>query len=239
MTYNATQKDRIIQFLESKEISKNKFYIQTGISNGTLDKKSGITGDTITKVHKVYPEINLEWLISGDGEMLKASVFNLYSDLNINDIREQYAAVANIDPETIPETNFIDMNAPLEFIPIFSYKESHKCKGYLSIPKLSSCDGSGYVKTDSMYPMIKPGDIVCYKTANNTNNIHWGEMYIIHMTLDGEEFVTIKNLEKSELGEDYICLTGYNKMYQPKDVPRESIEWKAIIKAHISYNSIV
>ncbi|MDH6309312.1 hypothetical protein M2451_002802 [Dysgonomonas sp. PFB1-18] len=237
MDKKLTQKDRILEFLESLAISKNKFYTQTGIANGTLDKKSGITGDTIVKIHNAYPDLSLEWLITGEGEMLKSSSFNIYSDLG--SIRDQYAAVANVDPATINDDRLIRMESPLEFIPIFTYKELHHCEGYLSIPKLNTCDGSGYVKTDSMYPLIKPGDIVCYKTANNTKHIHWGEMYILYVIIDGEEYLTIKNLERSQLGDDYVCLTGQNPKYHPKDIPAANIQWKALIKAHVSYNSIM
>jgi hypothetical protein len=63
--------DRIIQYLESKAISKNKFYIQTGLSNGFLDKKPNIGADKIEIIYSNYPDINVEWLITGEGEMLK------------------------------------------------------------------------------------------------------------------------------------------------------------------------
>lgn len=232
----ATQKDRIVEFLNQRKISKNKFYIQTGVANGTLDKKSGITGDTISKIYKTYPEINLEWLIAGEGEMLKKDIFKLYNNLNAKGMQREYAIT---NASRVSDMNFSRLESPLEFIPIFSYEELNKCEGYLSIPNLNTCDGAGYVKTDSMYPIIKPGDIVCYKTANNTSNIYWGEIYILHISLDGEEFITIKNIEKSDLGEDYVRLTGYNKMYYPKDVLLSSIKWKAAIKASINYNSIM
>lgn len=237
MKKNTTQKERIVQFLEKQSISKTRFYSQTGVANGTLDKKSGITGDTITKIYNAYPEINLEWLISGEGDMLKSSVFSLHSDLE--SLREQYAAVLNVDLETIPETDLIKMDAPLEYIPIFTYKASPCCLGYVSIPKLGTCDGACYVKTDSMYPVIKPGDIVCYKTANNTDTIHWGEMYMLYVMLDDEEYLTIKTLERSPLGEEWVRLTGYNAKYHAKDIPLKDIEWKALIKAHVNYNSIM
>jgi len=232
-----TQKGRILTFLEYKEISKNKFYTQTGIANGTLDKKSGVTGETILKIHIAYPEINLDWLISGKGEMLESSVLTVQN--NLKSVRDQYAAMSNLNPDNIPEEDFLKIESPPEFIPIFSYKGPHRCQGYLSIPNIMPCDGAGYVKTDSMYPIIKPGDIVCYKTANNTNQIYWGEMYIILMVIDGEEYLTIKNIEKSEMGEDYVSLISYNQKYSRVDVLLKNIQWRAIIKAHISYNSIM
>lgn len=64
-------------------------------------------------------------------------------------------------------------------------------------------------------------------------------MYILYVIIDGEEYLTIKNLEQSLLGDDYVCLTGQNMKYHPKDIPVDNIQWKALIKAHISYNSIM
>ncbi|MBD8388240.1 helix-turn-helix transcriptional regulator [Dysgonomonas sp. BGC7] len=236
MSEMTTQKDRIILYLESRGISKNKFYTQTGVSNGTLDKKSGITGDTITKIYKAYPDINLEWLIMGEGEMVKNSQFAIHHDLNL--VREQYAELTNIDPDSISNDYLIRVESPFEFIPIFSYKDMQYFQGYISIPNLGTCDGAGYVKTDSMYPTLKPGDIVCFKVSRKEDVIHWGEMYLVHIRLEGEEYLTIKKIVRSALGDDYVCLTGCNKNYHDKDVPLKSIGWRALIKAHVSYNSL-
>lgn len=231
-----TQKDRILEFLASQRISKNKFYLDTGIANGTLDKKSGITGDTIIKICTAYPEINLEWLIMGEGDMLKSPIITLNNDLK--SIRDIYTTMTHLDPDSISENEFI-IESPLEFVPIFSSDKNHPFQGYLSIPNLNSCDGAAYVKTDSMYPLIKPGDIICFKPANNTNEIYWGDMYIIHTIIDGDEYLTIKNIEKSQLGEEYVCLTSYNQKYAQRDILLKDISWKAIIKAYVVYNSIM
>ena len=236
MNENLTQKDRIILFLNKQGISKNTFYIKTGIANGTLDKKSGITGDTISKIYAAYPEINLEWLIAGEGEMLK-SKFHLYD--NLLDLRDKYAALAHVSPESVSEEKIMNINSPLEYIPIFTYGDSHQFEGYISIPKLTSCDGAGYVKSDSMYPLVKPGDIVCYKMANNTGEIYWGQMYLVRVIIEGEEYLTIKYLQKSELGEEYVCLASHNPKYQPRDILLENVHSRALIKASINYNSIL
>lgn len=71
---NYTQKDRILEYLEYKGITKNKFYTTTGVGNGILDKKGGITADTIEKIISVYRDINLMWLITGVGEMLTENI---------------------------------------------------------------------------------------------------------------------------------------------------------------------
>jgi hypothetical protein len=62
-------RERILQIIEYKEINKRKFYLETGISNGVLDKKGTYSLDTIEKIITTYDDINLEWLLTGNGFM--------------------------------------------------------------------------------------------------------------------------------------------------------------------------
>ena len=77
-------KERILQFIDYKGFSKSKFYRETGLSNGILDKKSGLTLDSIEKIYSKYPEINIEWLLTGKGEMLKTFAQNIAQNGNTN-----------------------------------------------------------------------------------------------------------------------------------------------------------
>lgn len=77
-------KERILQFIDYKRFSKSKFYRETGLSNGILDKKSGLTLDSIDKIYSKYPEINIEWLLTGKGEMLKTFAQNITQNGNTN-----------------------------------------------------------------------------------------------------------------------------------------------------------
>lgn len=67
----STFKGRILQYAEIKGFSKRKIYIDTGISNGVLDKETGLTEDNIAKFLNFYTEVNPEWLLTGEGSMLK------------------------------------------------------------------------------------------------------------------------------------------------------------------------
>lgn len=64
-------KKRIIQYLDLKGISKYKFYKLTDFSNGFLDKDGNIGSDKCEKIYYLFPDIDLNWLITGKGEMLK------------------------------------------------------------------------------------------------------------------------------------------------------------------------
>lgn len=70
--YFANQTKNFV-FASTLGISKRDFYAKIGVSRGTLESKTGITEDVITKFFATYPEISIEWLMTGEGEMLKNS----------------------------------------------------------------------------------------------------------------------------------------------------------------------
>ncbi len=63
--------DRILEYIDFKGITKYRFYQDTGLSNGFLDKKGNIGSDKCEKIITCYPDLNLEWLMMGIGEMIK------------------------------------------------------------------------------------------------------------------------------------------------------------------------
>lgn len=66
-------RERLKQFIEYKGISKYKFYKDLGLSNGFLDKEGNIGSDKCEKIIYQYPELNMLWLLTGQGEMLLSS----------------------------------------------------------------------------------------------------------------------------------------------------------------------
>lgn len=61
---------RILDFIEYKGIRKSQFYRETGLSNGFLDKVKDIGTSKIEYILKAYPELSLDWLVLGKGEMI-------------------------------------------------------------------------------------------------------------------------------------------------------------------------
>jgi len=78
MTKNiATSKERLLQYLELKGISKKDFYSKTEIKRGFLDTdklKSNISDVFLANIIANFNDLNLYWLISGIGEMLLSIV---------------------------------------------------------------------------------------------------------------------------------------------------------------------
>ncbi|WP_086984879.1 S24 family peptidase [Elizabethkingia miricola] len=69
----ATTKERIIQYIDYKGITIKEFLSITDIKRGFLDSdklKASVSDVFITKIIANYPDINLNWLLTGKGEML-------------------------------------------------------------------------------------------------------------------------------------------------------------------------
>ncbi|GMN05304.1 transcriptional regulator [Croceitalea sp. MTPC5] len=67
--------DRLMEFIQHAGLSARQFDLSIGASNGyTLRMKknnASIGSDVIETIISTYPQLNLIWLITGEGEMLK------------------------------------------------------------------------------------------------------------------------------------------------------------------------
>lgn len=68
-------KERIYTFIKYKDISVKKFEELCGLSNGYISSmRKGFGTDKLNNVLRLFPELNREWLIYGEGEMLNTSI---------------------------------------------------------------------------------------------------------------------------------------------------------------------
>ena len=89
-----------------------------------------------------------------------------------------------------------------------------------------------------MYPILKSGDIVGFKEINNFSNVIYGEMYIVAFHLDGDQYLTVKYVNRSEK-EGYVKLVSYNPHHEPMDLPVDTIQDMAIVKFSIRKNMMM
>lgn len=72
-----TVKERLIEYIKFKRISARKFSISIGVSPGYVNSISkSIQPDKLSSITAQYPDLNPEWLLTGEGEMLKAETTN-------------------------------------------------------------------------------------------------------------------------------------------------------------------
>lgn len=73
--------DRLVQYLSAKKITPYSFERNCKVANGYLKKqqkgRGSIGSDILERIHGNYLDINLVWLISGEGDMLVADAMVL------------------------------------------------------------------------------------------------------------------------------------------------------------------
>lgn len=63
-------KQRILEYLAFKGISKYECYKNTGITNGVLSQNNGMSEENLLRFLSCYSDVNPTWLILGKGNML-------------------------------------------------------------------------------------------------------------------------------------------------------------------------
>ncbi|MCO6564353.1 MAG: hypothetical protein J6581_02795 [Apibacter sp.] len=67
-----TVKERLISYLKYEKISKSEFGRSIGVSSAYISSmRKSIQPDKIKSISLNYPNLNTEWLLTGEGEMLK------------------------------------------------------------------------------------------------------------------------------------------------------------------------
>lgn len=107
--------------------------------------------------------------------------------------------------------------------------------GKIQIPNVPVCDGAVYISGDSMYPILKSGDIVGFKEISSFSHVIYGEMYLVSFDIDGDEYLAVKYVNRSER-EGCLKLVSYNPHHEPMDVPLDTINAMAIVKFSIRKN---
>ncbi len=90
-------KERLLKFIESRSLSVRRFEIECGFPNAYVSNmKRTMTPQRIDALSKRFPELNIVWLMTGNGEMLNTC-----------------SASHKAQPATEPERCFADMNERL------------------------------------------------------------------------------------------------------------------------------
>lgn len=232
---NAEISARISQIIETEGINPNIFAQKLGYDRSQtiydiLNGKSAPSFDFFNRFEnsEFSEKINLHWLIAGKGEMpSKHAGKKTYRYSMKTDKKEEI--------QSIPLYN---LEAVAGLVPLFKDKNALKPLDYISIPDAPKCDGAVYVVGDSMYPLLKSGDIILYKEIHDIlNNIFWGEMYLLSIDLEGDEYITVKYIQKAD-EKNYIRLVSQNQHHAPKDIPITGVKALALIKASIRFNTL-
>ncbi len=212
---------------------------ELGLTQEELGRKLGITKPAVSMIE------------TGKQALSERNKNILIQDLNVNPdwIEGGRGEMFNAPPEVKPFVRRTDNTVPFQsvplysveatagLVPLFSDNASFTPVDYIHIPNVPKCDGAIYVAGDSMYPLLKSGDIVLYKQMRNIDDIFWGDMYLLSIDIDGEEYITVKYVQRSELP-DHVKLVSHNPHHADMDIHMGRIKALAFVKASVRMNSI-
>lgn len=196
--------DRIYQYIECKQLKPTPFEQKIGVSSGYLKKMFNRNADigesVITKFAEYCPDVSIEWLLTGRGEMLK----------NTSDapIVSYSGGVPYYDVDFIGGYELVENDQTL-------------CPAYnIDFEPYNKADSWVNITGHSMEPTINHGDIIALKRVNDWNTyLLYGEIYAIVT----DEYRTVKRVRKSDLGTDYIRLVPVNDGFDEQDIRRNII----------------
>ncbi|MDR2683905.1 MAG: hypothetical protein LBB53_00810 [Prevotellaceae bacterium] len=203
-------KTRFILFLKYLGIGQTQFEKKCDISRGTINNiKDGVSSPNLKKVIETYPELSLEWLVTGKGEMLRS---DKKTDKNL--------PVAVKNSEGIPLI-------PIEAMAGFGTGEvqvlEYECERYI-IPMFKDAEFLILVKGSSMYPKYNSGDLVACKKVPLDTFFQWNKVYV----LDTEQGALIKRIKQGS-DKEHISLVSDNKSYEPFELHLKKINAISIV----------
>lgn len=214
-----------------------------------IRKELGLTQEILAG-HLGIGKSALSMIETGKAALSKRNMNILVQELNVSRLwlesgeGEMFDGPPPVDCESgsLPKENtqdvpLFDTNIAGGLTGIFSNSRTLKPIGCIRVPNVNRCDGAVYVTGEGMYPLLKNGDIVLYKQLKNPEDIFWGDMYLLALSVGGEEYSMVKYIHKSDKP-GYVRLVSQSAAHDDKEVAISSILALGFVRAIIRLNQM-
>lgn len=178
--------ERLMQFLDYSHLSKLKFANIIGRSPSYVTNMvDGIGNSTLAVIEEKFPNLNIEWLQTGKGEMIKVKDC-------IRVVEKQIGNTVYVLPVSAQAGRLTDfVNGVNEY----------DCEKMVS--PIKNADFAITVTGDSMSPEYQSGSKVLISKVNEKAFIDWGKTYVLD-TCNG---IVIKNIFPGTTNEVVKCVS--------------------------------
>lgn len=192
-------------FKGNKSAFANAIGVTPSVVDNIVGKRQGKPSFDVVEKVSALAEINIDWLITGKGDMLKSSK----------------GIKPTKDGTGIP---LIPVEAMAGCFTSSQTILLQECDHYV-VPAFKNADFLIYVRGDSMQPRYFSGDMVACKMLSPTDLFfQWGKVYV----LDTDQGALIKKVEQGT-DDETITLVSENEKYKPFQIPRRAVYHIAIV----------
>lgn len=216
----ATAKERIVQFIDYKGISKQSFFKETGLKRGFLDAdklQTSIPDVFVATIIATYPELNPEWLITGVGEMLRNTFL-------LQQTAKEGGEIVDFKNRPLPlvTTEEVANNHTGSWL--------HKNRGFC-LPNFTDVDFLFQVRGIAMYPRYNNGDIVVCRLSDDKPVWQWNRIYVLKVS---KREVFVRRVQQGR-DFDHILLVPENPEYQPVEIRVDQVNLIAIVEGVLHF----
>lgn len=239
----ATIVNRIQKYIKYKGISMRSFEAHAGLTNGiissALKRNTDLSWDSVSKIVDTYTEIDIEWLITGHGQMLKVNgeVIPISGAVEKTKTKEEHHDI------TLPRTDEFeyvnnDNGGKVPLVHELSFAildpddpKSVQADEHYYIKEFRNADFMMRVAGDNMYPKYKPGDIIACRHHCYTNFYQWGKVYAL---LTCHQGILIGRVFEHHQNKIFVTLKSENPSYPDWEIPIDEIARAAVVIGSIS-----
>mgnify|MGYP004461082309 FL=1 len=219
--------DRIKLFREYLGIGQTAFEVNIGVARGYFSNVKTLGSDRILRIHTKYPELNIEWLVTGNGEMIKNAEREQktieISESAISETKRKGALIYDIDATCGLSGRDIEFT-------------DEKVIGSIDAPEINPDSKIIFATGDSMLPLIASGDRVVIRKIESWDYFNYGQVYLIITN----EYRLIKRVRRHPKDADnLILLRSENPDYDDIDLPKREIIHLFIVENILSIKNIL
>ena len=206
-----TIKERTLEFIKYKCISVKEFEMRCGMSNGYVSSmRKGFGTDKLSNVLSAFPELNREWLLYGEGEMLisPSPPIDVDSPVMVLDISSDVRGGSTFNDQVDTEP-YVKRYIPFS----------------RDVAKEGDCAVTIY--GESMEPVYKEGSMVLIRRIEMWREyLDLGRAYIVEL-MDDRRMIKIV---KAGTDKEHLLLTSINPAFEPQEVSKRFIRsvWMVI-----------
>lgn len=164
-------KQNILLYLAQKGVSPYEFYKESGVTRGILQQNNGISEDNIARFLAYAPDVSVEWLITGRGEMFSTM--------------QEKKQEKSVSEEELPKVSYNPTIGKPYYDVDFLGGFNEIVNSQVTIPT-NNIVIQGFEKADfwcnvtghSMEPKINHGDIIALHKCT-LEDIQYGEIYAV------------------------------------------------------------